>query len=461
MPQRGRASRPERNEPRSALFLPVAVVLSIWVIFGGAAPESVLPFALLGVSGTVLLALVVSPLGAGTWAALSWPARLMVLFFCLMPVLQLVPLPPAIWHALPGRSLAVETLSAAGVADEWRPLTLAFAPTFRTALVFLWLAALLLATLQLSSTELRRIFLLLLALGLLNVAIGVVQVVSNNTLLVFYQGFAGRFLTGLFANKNHTGLFIAMTFLFGYAALYGKQGWERRNLAMVISIGMVLFIALLATFSRAGLVFGLGAIVFLVVLSSGSRLRSGVRALLIAVPLVVAGLFAVVASTDLASQAVARFGSVGEDLRWSIWEWSWPLVGRYFPAGSGIGSFTAIYPSHEQLDWVMAVYVNHVHNDYLEQLIEVGVAAPIAWALVLLALWRPVLRAWEERGTQSGRLALMGAAAVFLIAVHSAFDYPLRRPAIAAAAMVALASVLRIEGRRRLRGARGYATQEA
>ena len=460
MPQRGRATGRERAEPRSPLFLPLAVVLSVWQIFGGAAPESILLFFMLGLSGSILLALVVSPWGAGTWRTLSGPARLMVLFFCLMPLLQLVPLPPALWQALPGRSLAVQTLTAAGVAGEWRPLTMAFGPTFRTALVFLWLAALLLAALQLSSRELRRIFMLLLAFGLLNVAIGVVQVVSNSTMLIFYPGFAGRFLTGLFANKNHTGLFIAMTFLFGYAALYGRQGWERRGITLVVPLGLVLLIALLATFSRAGLVFGVAAIAFLVVLSSGHRLRKGMRWLLIAAPLGLAGLFAIVSSTDLASRTMSRFENVGEDLRWSIWEWSWPLVVQYFPVGSGIGSFTLIYPSHEQLDWVMPVYVNHVHNDYLEQLIEVGIAAPISWALILFALWRPVRTAWAERGTQSGRLALVGAAALFLIAVHSAFDYPLRRPAIAAVAMVALASVLRIEDRRRLRAAKGHATRE-
>jgi len=462
MPVRGKAKGHERTEPRSPLFLPVAIVLSIWVLFGGAAPASILLITMLALSGTAMLVFLLWRGGGDSWRALSWPARAMVAFFCLMPLVQLVPLPPAMWQALPGRELAVDTLTVAGVADRWRPITLAVAPTFRTLLVFVWLAALLLATLQLPSRDLRRIFGLLLVLGLLNVAIGVVQVVSNNALLVFHQGFAGRFLTGLFANKNHTGLFIAMTFLFGYGALYARHGWDRRNLAMVISVGLVLVIALLATFSRAGLMFGLAAIAFLVVLSSGSRLSSGKRYLLIAIPLAGVGLLALVAYTDLASRSVSRFGDVEADLRWSIWEWSWPLVTRYFPVGSGIGSFPAVYPSHEQLEWVFPSYVNHVHNDYLEQLIEVGIAAPVAWALVLAALWRPVRSAWAQRTSQSGRLALIGAAALFLIAVHSAFDYPLRRPAIAATAMVALAAVLRIEGRKsRLRAPAGDPQHES
>ena len=436
----------------------MAIVLCIWVIFGGAAPESLLLFSMLALSGSAIVAILLWQGAGDAWRSLSWPARAMVAFACLMPLLQLVPLPPAMWQALPGRELATATLSAAGMADEWRPLTLAVLPTLRTALVFVWLAALLLAALQLPSRDLRRIFGLLLVLGLLNVAIGVIQVVSNNTLLVFHEGFAGRFLTGLFANKNHTGLFIAMTFLFGYGALYGKHGWDRRHLAIVISIGLVLVIALLATFSRAGIAFGMAAIAFLVMLSSGRQLGRGARWLLIAIPLLAVLLFVIVASTDLASRSLERFGGIEADVRWSIWEWSWPLVTRYFPAGSGIGSFPAVYPSHEQLAWVTPSYINHVHNDYIEQLIEAGIAAPIFWALVVAALWRPVRTAWAERATQAGRLALLGAAALFLIAVHSAFDYPLRRPAIPATAMIALAALLRVEARkRRLRAAVGYA----
>ena len=459
--RRAGASRNARKEPRSPLFLPVAIVLAVWVIFGGAAPESLLLFSMLALSGSVMLALLVWRTGTDSWRSLPWTARAMVGFICLIPLVQLIPLPPATWQALPGRELATQTLTVTGAADQWRPLTLAVAPTARTALVFIWLAALFLSTMQLSSTELRRIFGLVLMLGLLNVAIGVVQVVSNNALLVFHDGFAGRFLTGLFANKNHTGLFIALTFLFGYGALYAKHGWDRRNLAVVISVGLVLLIAILATFSRAGIAFGLAAIAFLVVLSSGDRLGSGLRRLLFAIPVVGVGLIAVMSLTDVASRSMARFGGVEGDLRWSIWRWSWPLVERYMPVGSGLGSFPSVYPSHEQLGWVRPTYINHVHNDYLELLIEIGLAAPIALALVGIALWRPVRQAWVQRTSQSGRLALLGAAALFLIAIHSAFDYPLRRPAIPAIAMIALAALVRIEAvKGRLRSSIAYSNQE-
>ena len=434
-----------RTQPRSPLFLPVASVVLIWVLFGGAAPTGIVPFAMLALSGSALLALLALHGKADLWLALSWPARALVVFVCAVPLAQLIPLPPDLWQALPGRDLAVATLEAVGQADRWHPATLAVGPTFRSLLVHVWLAALLLAVVQLPTRDLRRIFGLVLVLGLLNVAIGIVQVVSNNTLLVFHKGFEGRFLTGLFANKNHTGLFIAMTFLFGYGALYARHGWDKRNLAFVVSISLVLVIALLATFSRAGIVFGLAALAFLVVLSSSERLGRNNRYVLIAVPVVAAVLFAVLAMSDLATRAIARFGDMEADMRWSIWDWSWPLVGGYFPVGSGVGSFTAVFPPHEQLEWLQPSYINHVHNDYLEQLIESGIAAPVCWALLVAAVWRPLVTAWAARDSQSGRLALLGAMALFFIAAHSVIDYPLRRPAIPAVAMIALGALLRVE----------------
>jgi O-antigen ligase len=447
--------------PRSRLFLPIAVVLSIWVLFGGAAPESLLSFGALALSGSAMLVCMLAMGGLASWGILSWTGRAMLLFFCLVPLVQLVPLPPSVWQALPGRALATDTLTVAEQAQIWHPISLSVGATFRSFLVSVWLVALLLALLQLSSTELRRIFGVLFALGIINAAIGIVQVVSGHTLLQLYSGLSSFYLSGLFANKNHTGLFVALTFLAGYAALYAEQGWNRGRLAMVVPIGLVLFVVLVATFSRAGMVFGLLAIGFLVMLSTNRRLEGRARYLAIAVPVFGLLLFLAVASTDLASRAFARFGGVDDDLRWLIWQWSWPLVEGNFPIGGGVGSFTSLFPPHEQLAWVKPTYVNHVHNDYIEQLIEIGILAPVAWLLILGALVPTIRMAWAERSRQSGRLALIGAAMLVLVALHSAVDYPLRRPAIMATCMVALASLLRLNsrGKSRLRHPAGYARQ--
>lgn len=407
-------------------------------------PTSILIFAVLALSGSALLAISVARGGFASWRRLSPPARLMLAFFCSMPLIQLVPLPPEMWHALPGRTLAVATLDVVGAGNQWRPITLAVEPTLRTFLVFVWLATFLLMVLELSPSDMHRLFKVLVALGTINVVIGIFQVISGSHLLQFYPIVDDHFLIGLFANKNHTALFIIFTFLAGFVVLDGENGVQRQRLTLVLPIGLVLLVALMATFSRAGLVLGTLAIGFVIAIGSRSRLEHTVRRRLLAVIVVVVVLLVTIVSTDLASRALSRFTGVDRDLRWSIWQWTWPLVQVYFPIGGGLGSFTSLFPSAEKLAWVVPTYVNHVHNDYIEQLIEVGVAAPIFWTLALATVAGPVRKAWAKRSHPSGRMALTGAAMLALVALHSIVDYPLRRPAIAVTAMMALAALLRI-----------------
>ena len=438
--------RDRAKDPLSPLFLATAGFLVAWVLLGGNMPGNLIIFGVLALVGTILVATSVVHGGLESWTSLSIVQRLALAFFCLMPLLQLIPLPPSLWQILPGRALPLATLGAMGLAENWQPVTLAFGATLRTSLICIWLVAFLLAVLRLSTPDLHRLFALILLLGLLNVVIGFVQIISDGSALIFYPSRQSMFLSGLFANKNHTGLFIAITFLAGYVVLYSRSGWTRRWLGLVIPGSLMCIAALLATFSRAGIVLGGVAILSIVLSIAGPRMKAGrVRHTAIGITLaMVVLLLILIAPSDLATRSLTRFESVDADLRWSIWQWSWPLVGTYFPVGSGIGTFTTVFPAAEQLDWVKPTYVNHVHNDYLEQMIEVGIAAPIFWFLTTVALVRPLRLAWNERTGQSGRIALAGAMILFLIAAHSVVDYPLRRPAIAVVAMVAIGALLRI-----------------
>lgn len=427
--------------PRSGLFLSTAAFVVVWLLVGGGVARTPFAFYLFALSGSWLLAFVLANEGWAAWKELSPLARLAIAFFCLMPLLQCVPLPPEVWHQMPGRQLAASTLALAGAAEDWRPITLAFGATFQTFLMSLWLLALLLAVMRLTVNEVRALCSLVLALGALHIIIGMAQVASGGRFL-FYDVPNVNFLLGFFANKNHSGLFIAFLFPIGYIALYGDKGWDRTRLPLVAASALVIFATLILTFSRAGLMFGVLAFAFVLLLANERRLgRTGRYAVLAA--LAAAALLAILASTDIAARSLGRFGVVGSDPRWLFWGWSQQLVPIYFPLGSGIGSFPDVFKVLEHLSWVKPTYLNHAHNEYLEQLIEVGLAAPIFWAMVLAMLVTPVRNAWGERGRTSGRTALIGAVIVFLTLVHSGFDYPLRRPGLAAVFVLALALLLR------------------
>ncbi|MCR5858291.1 hypothetical protein [Mesorhizobium sp. J428] len=73
----------------------------------------------------------------------------------------------------------------------------------------------------------------------------------------------------------------------------------------------------------------------------------------------------------------------------------------------------------------MSLYINHAHNDFLEIILEGGLAAAallVAYAVALSIRWIYVGRAALQR------LVILSIA---FIALHSMVDYPLRTMAVA------------------------------
>src|SRR3546814_19063567 len=83
------------------------------------------------------------------------------------------------------------------------------------------------------------------------------------------------------------------------------------------------------------------------------------------------------------TNALARFSDVDENGRGEIWHNSWPLVGQYFPWGSGLGSFVSAYAARGTLAQVSVYYVTSPHNEYLGLLTDTG--GPGSFVLALLA----------------------------------------------------------------------------
>ncbi|MFY9558878.1 MAG: O-antigen ligase family protein [Terriglobales bacterium] len=99
--------------------------------------------------------------------------------------------------------------------------------------------------------------------------------------------------------------------------------------------------------------------------------------------------------------------------------------------GSGLGTFPVVYPRFRS--FYTSFFVNQAHNDYLQLLVETGIAGfTIAlWFLVLTfrRAW-PKLENWTE--TANGTLTVAALLGCIGILVHSALDFNLQIPANAA-----------------------------
>lgn len=415
---------------RDRLFAAVACQLAVALIIGGTArPLNVLLCFLASLPTLALLLM-------GTRRRrLGW-IELLALALYALAWLQLVPLPPAIWTALPGRELAVQVLDVAGLPLGWRSLALdpgAAASALASVAAPL---ILLIAAARLRSEEQRRLLQAVVALALTTAVIGVLQRVTGGMTLydIEHAGTA----TGLFANRNHHAAFLACAMVL-LPALKPSPATAGSGL-LALAAGLILFTGILATTSRAGIALGALA----VAVSPLLWLRPSLRIVVGGGVLLVAGGLALLQLPALAP-VFDRFAALAQDQRLDMAETTWAAARTYFPAGSGWGSFVPVFMSFEDLDTLTDRYVVAAHNDYLQLLLEgglLGLAAAVAAPLALLVLaglhWRAQVpaRIWS----------LWWVAAILLL--HSAADFPLRTDALAA--MLALAFAMQDNRRKRL-----------
>ena len=158
------------------LFLLTALVLGAALVLGGATRGGDLSDVILQLLALPLLLLVL-------WRLFETPFRKeywLVLAFCLalpvLPLLQLVPLPPWLWSLLPSRGPSAATFDLLEGGRPWLPLSVAPHLTWLSALSLVVPLAIFLATLLLTYRERRWLSVVILAIGTISVFIGLLQV---------------------------------------------------------------------------------------------------------------------------------------------------------------------------------------------------------------------------------------------------------------------------------------------
>jgi O-antigen ligase len=361
-----------------------------------------------------------------------------------LPLLQLIPLPPVIWTALPGRELITHAATMAGEPHPWRPLTIVPGATVNAASSLVVPAGVLWLALSLEVEERRRLPGLLLCLVLFSALSGLTQVSSfsfDNPLI----NESPRTVSGTFANRNHFALLMALGCPLASVWSFGTRGARPWRYVVGLASMLLFLLAILVSGSRAGLLLGSLGLGLALLLSGGTiknRLSRSPRWLF---PTLVIGVVAVVLGLVLLSVAADRAVSInrvfasdpGQDMRSRGLSTVLSMLTDYFPFGSGLGSFDPTFRIHEPVELLKLTYFNHAHNDFLEVVIDTGLPGLL---LLLAALfwwgWASV-RAWRAGSDRDTILARLGSAMLLLVMLASVFDYPARTPAIMALVIVA------------------------
>ena len=422
--------------------LSAAVLVAAFAFGGGtslASPGDLVPQVL-------SLPLLYHAFGAG-WARLSearlirlWMVGVLILFG-----LQLLPMPPSLWAALPGREAVRAMIGGAAGEPGWMSLSLRPPQTVKAALGLLPPVALFFGVLTLDLK--RRVWLLALLIGLvlLSVTIGLLQVLNGpDSSLYFYQFTNAGRAVGFFANSNHFVAPLYATLPLVAALMSGRSGRHAGLMAAGFAgIAFAYMVGLSTSGARTAVLLGGASLAFALF---GVARRGTLAGLSAGRPLLVAGALAALLVTPVLLGVgliaiLERFErqDVFDDLRWTILPAALDQGLSYFPFGAGMGTFDRAYALQESVATLMPSYINHVHNDWAEVFFEAGAAGVALMALGLIIVVRMSYQAVVCPPGLAGRLLAGGVLGIWLLLAHSLWDYPLRTQACLAVLALALA----------------------
>jgi O-antigen ligase len=424
-----------------------AGVFASGLLLGGGTKAGFLSDAIVQLAAIPLLLTALWRLaGRSSIRRLRW-ALAFCLAVVLLPLLQLVPLPPEIWTALPNREPVVAAFELLRRDLPWMPVSVSPHATALSALSLLPPVAIFLAMLSLDDRGRRAASLVVVGVGLLNVIVGLNQIAQGpSSPLRFYAYTNPTEAVGFFANRNHfAALLYCVTIVAAAWAVEAVRafdaGGRRRDGRPIVSLAaaFAVLVALVAAQamarSRAGLGLTMVALggAFLLAFFDRRDTSSFTPGRL----LVGTTAFAVMFASQFALYRIMeRFSNDPlEDSRIVFARNTIEAAKAYMPFGSGMGTFVPVYGMFEKpQDVLLDAYVNRAHSDVIELWLESGVAGLVLMAVLVGWLAVASWKLWRRGGSAAVGVDLLLARAatltIGLLAAHSFVDYPLRTTAM-------------------------------
>jgi len=426
-----------RTADRWALLW-IAASLVIAITLGGATRGAAISSAIVRVACLPMLILGAARMprhGSLLLTAAVW----LIAGLFLLPLLQVIPLPPTVWRALPGRQFLIEADQLAGLHYLWRPISLTPDATWNMLPALGVPTAFFLATATLSENSRRLLTLAVLTCAIGAIILGGLQMAGGpNSPLRFYAITNTDAAVGFFANRNHeAALLVATIPLAAYWTLWLlRNGGVANAASTAVFLGFIflLTIGLGVTRSRAGVLLGMSAIAGCLVLIARATKTPGRRTLLAGVvgAVIIGGAMIAIFSLSGLTERFQEVDAMANSRTATL-----PTIlkagASVWPAGAGFGSFVPVYAMFEPPNAVTGFFLNHAHDDYLEFWLEGGLPAVLLAAGGMVWFAWAGLRAWTGSGGFNDRdLPRAASILILMLLIHSTLDYPLRTAAMAA-----------------------------
>ncbi len=304
----------------------------------------------------------------------------------------------------------------------------------------LWSAPQVLASCEARKRFLRTFF----AVGTIVAVVGLLQRGQGNSAYYGLRPVRQGAPFGPFVNRDHAASFLAMSAAIGGGLFLararrrsgGDSFGEKSDFAaaqIMILFALALTLAgLKAAGSRgAGDSFVL-ALWGVAALATGFVPRPGPRwaaRAAVGAAAVAGALFAAARPSYVGWAQGAPDASTG--YRLSMYRSGAAMLGDFPLWGVGLGAARAVFPAYQER--MVVGLIEHVHSDWLEFPLEIGLVGGAVLAAGLAAFFIQILRAWSREASR-GRRLLSGAAlaAVVSLLIHEAVDFSFQVPGDAA-----------------------------
>lgn len=383
--------------------------------------------------------------GLGKVPGAAWLLAGLVLF---IPLVQLVPLPPSIWQAFPGRAIEIQSLAVAGARSEWMPISMAPARTFASMLAMISAVLVFLQVSRLSVRERTWICATIAAMGGLSLLVGVLQLSHTGGLeWSLYSRFHTGFLVGFQANRNAE-VDVLQIVMLAIGVLAAARLSDRRHHAMTwVSLMLAILALILGVFltgSRTGISLApLTLIIIAAMLLPSIRSMRRALAWLGGGSVVFLGTAFALWQVASVRKVLDRF-TIANEGRPDLWTDTIYSIHQVWPFGSGVGTIVPMLEAAERLEVVDPSRPVRAHNDWLEWTLEGGLPGLIVLALIAFLVLGLLIRAFiATRGPDGDRTrraqAVFATGVILLEGLHSIVDYPMRSMSLAALTGVAVA----------------------
>jgi O-antigen ligase len=230
------------------------------------------------------------------------------------------------------------------------------------------------------------------------------------------------------ANPDFLGIFLAMLLPVAFAKLISRRPLTTRVLAA--NVVVVLFLGLLASFTRAAWI---GAIVGVVVVLVLRRGRFHVWPFVISASVLVVG-FAIIAGSAAARPSsgasgigpalIARIASIADlksgtsNERIATWGDTLPLIASRPILGYGPDTFGLVYPQFQRVNQNFVLW-DKPHQDALGVAASQGIIGLLAYIWILVA----VVRAFWRGRYQRGAVALFAGWVAYVASIQADFSW--------------------------------------